>query len=131
MKVARLHQVSLPVVDMQAAIRFYRDAIQLPLIAEYTEPVALAFFDIDGTRLMLETNLDASGTNGVLYLYVEDLESAVSEVKALGYEFESDPQAIHHDAEGRFGKAGETEMMAFIRDPSGNLISLVERKTLT
>ena len=37
-------------------------------------------------------------------------------------------QSIYTDSEGYFGPSGETEWMAFVKDPSGNLVGLVERK---
>jgi hypothetical protein len=35
---------------------------------------------------------------------------------------------IHHDEAGNFGKKGNEEWMAFFRDPSGNILALVEKR---
>jgi len=35
---------------------------------------------------------------------------------------------VFEDAFGQFGPPGETEWMAFCRDPSGNLVGLVTRR---
>src|SRR4051812_3063524 len=48
----RLHQIALKATDLEASIVFYRDLLGLPFIARF-EPPGLAFFDLDGTRLML------------------------------------------------------------------------------
>jgi hypothetical protein len=37
------------------------------------------------------------------------------------------PALVHRDTEGQFGPAGESEWMAFLKDPAGNTIGLVER----
>jgi hypothetical protein len=35
---------------------------------------------------------------------------------------------IHRDEAGEFGKKGVEEWMAFFRDPSGNMLALVEKR---
>jgi hypothetical protein len=42
--------------------------------------------------------------------------------------FTTAPTLVHRDAAGEFGPAGESEWMAFLKDPAGNTIGLVERK---
>lgn len=99
----------------------------LPLIARFDQGPKLAFLDLFGTRLMLEQGQSAP-EGVVVYLGVEDIEEAVAELRANGADVVSEPHLIHHDADGTFGPAGESEFMAFVRDPSGNLIALVQRK---
>lgn len=127
MRVESLHQVSLSVRDLDAAIEFYRDILVLPLRARFDQGAKIAFIDIAGTRLMLEEG-EAAVSGSVLYLAVDDIDAAVAEVKAKGVEVVAEPHAIHHDADGVFGTAGESEFMAFLKDPSGNLIALAQRK---
>lgn len=128
MKVETLHQVSLSVRDLDAAVGFYHDILGLPLTARFDQGVKLAFLDLAGTRLMLEEG-EETVSGSVIYLYVEDIDSAVAEAKTKGVEVVGEPHAIHHDADGTFGTAGESEYMAFLKDPSGNLIALAQRKT--
>ena len=130
MKVQSLHQISLTVHDLDAAIGFYCDVLGLTLRARFDQGVKLAFLDLPGTRLMLEQG-EGSGSGSVIYLGVGDIDSAVSEAKAKGVEVVGEPHAIHHDAEGVFGTAGESEFMAFLKDPSGNVISLAQRKPVS
>jgi catechol 2,3-dioxygenase-like lactoylglutathione lyase family enzyme len=127
MRIESLHQVSLTVNDLDEAIGFYRDILGLPLKARFDQGVKLAFIAIGATRLMLEEGEEVV-SGSVIYLYVDDIDAAVSELRAKGVEVVGEPHAIHHDAEGIFGTAGESEYMAFLKDPSGTLIALAQRK---
>lgn len=127
MRVESLHQVSLTVNDLDEAIGFYRDILGLPVKARFDQGVKLAFIEIGTTRLMLEEG-DGEVSGSVIYLYVDDIDAAVSEVSAKGVEVVGEPHAIHHDAAGIFGTAGESEYMAFLKDPSGTVIALAQRK---
>ena len=49
------------------------------------------------------------------------------EAKAAGVPFTAPPALVHRDTEGTFGPPGESEWMAFLKDPAGNTIGLVER----
>ena len=129
MQLVRLHQVSLPATDMNTMVAFYQDVLRLQLIARYEEPVELAFFDLAGTRLMLERARDAA--SNVIYLTVDDIDQCMSELRASDVTIVREPHPIHHDSDGTFGTAGETEYMAFLEDPTGNTIALVERKQPT
>ena len=42
----------------------------------------------------------------------------------------SPPAVMHVDSAGQFGPAGEAEWMAFLKDPAGNTIGLVDRASL-
>lgn len=119
----RLHQVALKAKDMEASVAFYRDLLGLTLIARF-DPPGLAFFDLDGTRLMLSAN----ASEGTLYFAVADLPAAVATLEARGVSFAQPPTLIYRDEAGTFGKQGVEEWMAFFRDPSGNLLGLAERR---
>jgi catechol 2,3-dioxygenase-like lactoylglutathione lyase family enzyme len=121
-----LHQVGLSVDDLDAAVEFYRDRLGLRLIARF-DPPGLAFFDLAGTRLMLGRN-PAPAAGSTLYLRVDDIDAAHAALAAGGLAFEHPPAAVHRDDAGQFGPAGQTEWMAFFRDPAGNLLALVGRR---
>jgi hypothetical protein len=40
----------------------------------------------------------------------------------------SPPAVVHVDTAGQFGFPGEAEWVAFLKDPAGNAIGLVERR---
>ena len=126
MNVDTLYQVSLPSKIMSESVAFYEDVIGLALIARFDQPVKLAFFRIGETRLMVEES-DEVASGSCLYVKVKDLESKIEKLEELGIDVVSKPHIIHHDESGQFGAAGESELMAFIKDPTGNLVGLVER----
>ena len=118
-----LHQVAQKADDLDASVAFYRDVLGLRLIARF-DPPGLAFFDLGGSRLLLERGAPPA----LLYLHVADLDAAVADLAAAGVELEQPPALVHRDDDGTFGAAGEEEWMAFLRDPAGNLIALATRR---
>ena len=124
MRLAKLHQVAVRALDLDAAIVFYRDVLGAAFVARF-DPPGLAFFDFDGVRLLLDRN----ATPGTLYFHVEDIDAAVAELSERGLSIESGPAMIHRDEDGTFGPAGEEEWMAFFKDPGGNTLALATRRT--
>lgn len=122
----RLHQVAMTVADLDATEAFYRDVLEVDFVARFDSP-GLLFFDFDGVRVLFEAGENA-GHSSVLYLWVEDIDAALARLQAKGVSFDGPPQPIHVDREGRFGQAGETEWMAFFKDPSGNTLALATRR---
>jgi methylmalonyl-CoA/ethylmalonyl-CoA epimerase len=121
--VTSLHQVAQHIEDMDRAVAFYRDVVGLPLIARF-DPPGLAFFDLGGTRLLLE----AGAPPALLYLGVADVAAATERLRAAGATIESEPHVIFVDEAGQFGPAGEAEEMSFFRDSEGNLVGLAGRR---
>lgn len=115
-----LHQVAIRADDLDSAIEFYRDVLGASFIARF-DPPGLAFFAVNGTRLLLE----AGAPTATLYFGVKDVESAFNALRDRGVEFQAEPHLVHHDKEGTFGPPGHAERMAFFRDPSGNVLALV------
>lgn len=120
---ATLHQVSLRCNDLADSKDFYENTLGATLIADF-DPPGLLFFKFGVTRLLLDKN----GKPGLVYIRVNNLEDKVSALKEEGVVFESDIQAVFEDKEGLFGNPGDTEFMAFFKDPSDNLLALVEQK---
>jgi catechol 2,3-dioxygenase-like lactoylglutathione lyase family enzyme len=77
-----LHQVGQRATDLDRAIAFYRDVLELEFIARF-DPPGLAFFDLGNTRLLLENGTHSS----VLYLAVPDIEAAYATLRERGVEF--------------------------------------------
>jgi len=121
-----LHQVAVPSADLARSIRFYRDALGLRLLAEFSPP-GLAFFALGETRLLVDAAAEAKPGAGVLYFRASDIHAACAALRARGVAFESGPHAIHRDDAGAFGERGTSEWMAFFRDPDGNLLALASR----
>ena len=117
-----LHQVALHAEDLDRATAFYRDVLGLRWIATF-DPPGLVFFDLGGTRLLLEKGAPSS----LLYLRVPDSAAEVERLRAAGVRIESEPHVIFTDDEGQFGPPGMSETMAFFRDSEDNLVGLVSR----
>jgi catechol 2,3-dioxygenase-like lactoylglutathione lyase family enzyme len=120
----KLHQVALTATNLDAAVVFYRDILGLKFIARF-DPPGLAFFALSGGARLL---LSATASQATLYFLVDDVDGAVNELKKRGVSFLHPPAKVHRDEAGDFGKKGSEEWMAFFKDPSGNLVGLVERR---
>lgn len=119
----QLHQVAQRAIDLDQSIEFYRDALGARFIVKY-DPPGLAFFDLDGVRLLLE----GGASSATLYLWVEDIEAAHRRLAARGVAFDAPPHLIHRDDTGEFGPPGEEEWMAFFKDPAGNILAIASRR---
>ena len=101
---------------MDTSVEFYRDVLGLPFIAQF--PSGLAFFDCDGTRLMIE---EGDVSSSILYFKVPDIEKGFEALKSRGVEFVKDPHIVH--------ASGDYELkMAFFNDPTGNLMAIMAEK---
>jgi catechol 2,3-dioxygenase-like lactoylglutathione lyase family enzyme len=108
--------------DLDVTLAFWRDVLGLGVHARY-DPPGMAFIMAGDVRLLFTDGVPA----GTVYLDIADLEAFHADAKASGVPFTATPALVHHDTEGTFGPAGESEWMAFLKDPAGNTIGLVER----
>ena len=123
MEINKLHQIAVYARDLDEAVEFYRDKLGTRFVARF-DPPGLVFFDINGTRLLLEKN----GPKATIYFRVDNIDSAHSELVNSGVKFIQGPHIIFKDEAGTFGDAGEEEWMAFFQDPSENTLVLAARK---
>ncbi len=117
-----LHQVAQHAEDLDRAVGFYTTVLGAELIARF-EPPGLAFVDLGGTRLLLETGAPSA----LIYLRVADVRQTIDHLRTAGVAIETEPHEVHVDAEGAFGEKGWAEWMAFIRDSENNLVGLASR----
>lgn len=122
-----LHQIARTVTDLDRSVSFYRDTLGLSLVATF-EPPGLAFFDLGGTRLLLERGAEAEPGSATGYLRVDAIDARHAELERSGVAFDQPPHLIHIDTEGRFGAPGTQEWMAFFRDPDDHIWALVESR---
>ncbi|TPK49623.1 glyoxalase [Mesorhizobium sp. B2-5-4] len=108
--------------DLDATLAFWRDVLGMSVHARY-DPPGIAFIMVGDVRLLFTDGISA----GTIYLDSVGLEAFHAEARAAGIPFTAPPTLVHRDTEGQFGPAGESEWMAFIKDPAGNTIGLVER----
>lgn len=116
-----LVQVAQHADDLERATRFYTDLLRRGPLAAY-DPPGLVFFDLGGTRLLLERGAPSA----VLYLQVDDVDAEVARLEAAGVEVAGRPHAIFRHDDDTLGPAGTEEWQAFVLDSEGNTIGLVE-----
>ena len=117
-----LHQVAQRAEDLDRAAAFYERLLGTAPMARF-DPPGLVFFDLDGTRLLL----DRVAPPALIYLRVSDVRTSIEQLRADGVEVTTDPHVIFTDESGLFGTEGQDEWMAFVRDSEGNEIGLASR----
>jgi methylmalonyl-CoA/ethylmalonyl-CoA epimerase len=115
----RLVQVALRATDLDRAAAFYSELLGEQPSGRF-EPPGLLFFDLGGTRLLLDGNAPAS----LIYLEVPDVRRAVEALRGRT-EVVSEPAAIFTHEDDALGPAGTTEWQAFVLDSEGNTLGLV------
>ncbi len=118
-----LIQVAQRAEDLARASAFYADLLGVQPVATY-DPPGLVFFDLGGTRLLLDTGAPA----GLHYFGVDDIDATVERLRAAGVRVESEPHVIFGHDDDTLGPAGTDEWMAFVEDSEGNLVGLVEQR---
>ncbi|HWV57949.1 MAG TPA: VOC family protein [Longimicrobiales bacterium] len=115
---SRIGQVSMRARDIDRAVAFYEEVLQLPLLFR-AEPSA-AFFDCDGVRLMLAVpeaaEFDHPGS--ILYFRVDDVRSSHRELTSRGVAFRTDPHLVAR-------LPGREIWMAFFHDSEDNTLAIV------
>ncbi|AWC24278.1 Glyoxalase-like domain protein [Aminobacter sp. MSH1] len=124
-RVGALRQVALSAGrDIDDTLGFWLDVFGLPVHARY-DPPGIAFIIAGNVRLFFTGGVPQA----TVYLDIADLDSFYETASDNGVAFTTAPTLVHRDAAGEFGPAGECEWMAFLKDPAGNTIGLVERRT--
>lgn len=125
MNLDKLYQVAARTDNLDESVVFYQDVLGATLMGKY-DPPGIALFNFSGTRLILE-----KGTSpAILYFWVDDIEAACEELKGNGVNFDAEPGVVFKDDTGIFGPAGESEVMAFFKDPAGNTLALATRQQI-
>jgi DNA-binding CsgD family transcriptional regulator/catechol 2,3-dioxygenase-like lactoylglutathione lyase family enzyme len=118
LRLGPIGQISRTVRDIDEACEWYGKVLGLKHLYTFGK---LAFFDLGGTRLYLSAEGEAAGPESVLYLRVDDIGAAYSELGARGVEFKGAPHLIYRHADGT------EEWMAFFKDPEGRLLALMSQ----
>ena len=114
-------QIAITVADVRKALHFYRDILGLRFLFEAGQN--LAFLQVGEVRIMLSTPQGAGkiGANSILYFNVYDIEAVHAQLVTQGAANERGPQLAarmpDHDL-----------WLAFLRDPDGNIVGLMEEK---
>ena len=115
----RLVQVAMRATDLDRAAAFYTELLGAAPTGRF-DPPGLLFFDLDGTRLLLDANAPAS----MLYLHVDDVRTRVEQLRAT-VEVVGEPHQIFTHQDDALGPAGMAEWQAFVTDSEGNTVGLV------
>ena len=119
----QLVQIAQHADDLSRAAAFYSSLLGSEPIGLF-DPPGLLFFDLGGVRLLLEGAAPAT----TVYLEVSDLDAEVSRLRGAGVSIETGPHPIFTHEDDTLGPAGTEEWMAFVKDPGGNLVGLVEHR---
>jgi catechol 2,3-dioxygenase-like lactoylglutathione lyase family enzyme len=112
----RIGQVRIAVHDVDRAVAFYRDTLGMPFLFQFP---GMAFFDLDGVRLMLvDPQSRDFGGQSVIYYRVSDIGQAHAALADRGVEFSDQPHVVHADD-------SHEEWMCFFRDPDDNVLALM------
>ena len=116
LKLTKIGQISRSVSDINMAEAWYGSVLGLEHLFTAGK---LAFFDCDGTRLMLSAEGALAQPESILYLSVPDIAMAYTELQARGASFVAAPHMIHRHADGA------EEWMAFFNDPDGRPLAIM------
>lgn len=115
---SRIGQISMRARDLERAVRFYRDMLELPFL--FKAPPQLAFFDCGGVRLLLDVPEDKEFDHpgSILYFTVDDIWQMHQLLVSRGVEFRKEPHLI--------ARLPDREVwMAFFDDTEGNTLALM------
>jgi|SRR5215469_4989953 len=113
-------QIGIMVNDLETAVSFYRDRLGIKHL--FTAP-GMAFFDLEGQRLMLGQAGPGPWPTGTTFLYyrVEDIHQAFATLKARGVVPVEDPELAHR-------APGMELWLAQLKDMDGNPVVLMCEK---
>jgi methylmalonyl-CoA/ethylmalonyl-CoA epimerase len=116
---ARIGQIAIVCQDVARARTFYKDTLGVPHL--FDAGPNLAFFNCNGTRLMLSpAEGEVSGTS-VLYFFIADIEGTKRDLVAKGVRFVDEPHMI--------AQMPDHELwLAEFRDSEGNVMALMEER---
>jgi len=120
-KLSAIRQIAVTVSDVSQALVFYRDVLGLSFL--FSPGPNLAFLSAGGIRIMLTTpqGAGAVGQNSILYFTATDIAATHATIVSRGAKSEREPQLT--------AKMPDHELWtAFVRDPDGNLVGLMEEK---
>jgi methylmalonyl-CoA/ethylmalonyl-CoA epimerase len=116
----KLVQVAQHVEDLDRAVAFYEELLGQKASAQFVPP-GIAFFLLEGTRLILDRNAPTS----LIYLGVDDVEYSTDQLRERGIPIETEPHVIFQHSDDSLGPVGTDEWMSFVKDSESNTIALV------
>ena len=117
---------SYAVKDPTEAKKFYADTLGLE-VTEDTDPEMAGLLHLAAGRVMIYPKPDHTpATFTVLNLPVDDIKATAAELIAKGVTFEHyDNEWIKTNVQG-IAEQGPNRKMAWFKDPSGNILGLIQ-----
>ncbi|MEZ4662811.1 MAG: VOC family protein [Caldilineaceae bacterium] len=115
--ISKIGQIAINVEDVDRAVAFYRDVLELPFLFRFG---GLAFLQCGEVRLLLEQppNGQAELHNSILYYQVADIQQSYATLKERGVHFIDEPHMI--------AKMPDHDLwMVFLHDSEGNMVALM------
>jgi predicted enzyme related to lactoylglutathione lyase len=121
MALGALGQIHVSVRDVDRAVEFYRDVLEIPFLFRVPgQP--MAFFQAGDVRLYLGTPEHPEfASKCVLYFRVDDLDAEYERLQKAGVTFLDTPHVVHRDDSGDL-------WMVFLTDPDGHQIGLMQQR---
>jgi catechol 2,3-dioxygenase-like lactoylglutathione lyase family enzyme len=117
-KLGPIGQIARTVRDIKQAEDWYGRVLGLPHLYTFGN---LAFFDCDGTRLMLSQESESPAAESILYFRVANIAGAHDMLKSRGVEFSNAPHMIHKHVDGT------EEWLAAFKDIEGRPLALISQ----
>ena len=111
----KVGQIAVTVENVERATAFYRDVLGVPFL--FDAP-GLAFFDLDGIRLMLSRPEGVGPASSVLYFRAADIQASYETLLGHGVEFKGAPNVVHRTDNYELS-------MAFFNDSEGNVMAIM------
>jgi methylmalonyl-CoA/ethylmalonyl-CoA epimerase len=119
MSLNQIGQIAVHADDLDRAVAFYRDTLGMRFL--FQAPPALAFFDCDGIRIMLDAVKEKDTDeriSSMIYYKVADINATYETLVSRGVTFISKPHLI--------AKLPDHDLwMGFFRDSEQNLVGLM------
>lgn len=113
-----IEQIAVNAHDIERAVAFYRDKLGMKHL--FSVPPNLAFFDCDGTRLLLSlpAKPEFDHPSSIIYFKVDDIQQATQTLSERGVQFEGAPIFV--------ADMGTYDLwLASFRDSEDNLLALM------
>ena len=118
--IQHIGQITRTVRDIEISKNWYELVLELPHLYTYG---SMAFFDCNGTRLLLNQAETFNAEESILYFAVADIITAIDQLEQKGVEVIAAPHKIHQHEDGT------EEWMAFFKDPDDRpLAYMCQRK---
>ncbi len=127
----RILHTMIRIADMQQSIEFYTKILGMSVLRTLDQPdekYTLTFlgYGKETEQAVLEltynygiSHYDHGNAYGHIAIEVPDIQKATTEIKAMGFLFSLEPTLLK----------GGNEIIAFLSDPDGYQIELIERKS--